>query len=108
MYQINMIGLPAPEREYRFNSNRRWRFDFAWVDKKLAVECEGGIYTQGRHNRPLGFEGDCEKYNMAALEGWKVLRFTGKMIYSGEAINVIEKALEKSNEQESVLDCGEG
>ena len=37
---------------------------------------EGGIYIQGRHNRPQGFATDAEKYLEAALDGWRVLRLT--------------------------------
>lgn len=75
-----------PIREYRFNAKRRFRFDFAWPDCKIAVECEGGVYTQGRHTRGKGFESDCEKYNLATLQGWRVLRFTRRIIESREAI----------------------
>lgn len=48
----------------------------AWPDKKVALECEGGIWIQGRHNRGMGFLKDCEKYNTAVLMGWRVLRYT--------------------------------
>jgi very-short-patch-repair endonuclease len=68
-------------QEHRF-SERKWRFDFAWPAKALAVELEGGSWVRGRHNRPQGFENDCEKYNAAALLGWRVLRFTTGMVIS--------------------------
>lgn len=90
MLYIRESGLPEPIREYRFHPTRKWRFDFAWKEKKLAVEVEGGQYIRGRHNRPVGYERDCEKYNNAVMLGWKVLRFTPSMIYSGDAINCIE------------------
>jgi len=70
--------LPEPEREYRFDTNRRWRFDFAWPQYKLAVELEGGHRIRGRHNRGDGFQADCEKYNAAQLAGWIVLRYTSE------------------------------
>lgn len=65
-----------PEREFRFCPDRKWRFDFAFPDHKVAVECEGGVWTRGRHTRPIGFINDCEKYNKATVLGWKVFRFT--------------------------------
>lgn len=71
---------PEPETEYRFDNTRRWRFDFAFVDSKVAVEIEGGIFTQGRHNRAAGYAADCEKYNAAIEAGWRVLRYTGDMV----------------------------
>ncbi len=71
-----------PEREFRFHPERKWRFDFAWPDHKVAVEVEGGQFSVGRHQRLSGFEADCDKYNSAALLGWAVLRFTSRMIYT--------------------------
>jgi hypothetical protein len=62
----------------------------------VGVEIEGGEWIYGRHNRPEGFMKDCEKYNTAAIMGWKVLRFTGKMYLDGEALPTIREALEKS------------
>lgn len=70
-------GLPAPEREWRFSPPRRWRFDFAWPDRKVAVEVEGSARGGGRHQRRAGFQADAEKYNAAAELGWVVLRYTG-------------------------------
>lgn len=61
--------------EHRFHGERKWRFDFAWPLHKIAAEVEGGVFQRGRHNRPGGFIGDCEKYNEAQLLGWTVLRF---------------------------------
>jgi hypothetical protein len=60
--------------------DRRWRFDIAWPDQKIALEVEGGAYTQGRHTRGKGFEEDCRKYNAAALDGWLVFRMTPGML----------------------------
>lgn len=69
-------GLPVPEREHLFHPTRKWRFDYAWPGQKVAVEVEGGIYTQGRHTRGKGYADDMEKYNAAALRGWTLLRYT--------------------------------
>ncbi|NML34531.1 hypothetical protein HHL14_27325 [Paraburkholderia sp. G-4-1-8] len=85
--------LPAPVREHQFDSVRRWRFDFAWPDVRLAVEVEGGTWTGGRHTRGSGYAADCEKYNAAALAGWRVLRFPGDAVNSGAAIATVVKAL---------------
>lgn len=82
-----------PESEFRFHPPRRWRFDFAFPAEKVAVECEGGIWTNGRHTRGKGYAADCEKYNQASLDGWVLLRFTGDQIQSGEALAQIEQAL---------------
>ena len=89
-------GAPPWEVEFHFARPRRWRFDFAWPDLMIAVECEGGTYSQGRHVRGSGFAADCEKYNAAALLGWCVLRYPGKAIRSGAAVDEIVKAIEKA------------
>jgi very-short-patch-repair endonuclease len=59
---------------------RKWRADFAHVESRTLLEIEGGIYIQGRHNRPQGFAADAEKYLEAALAGWRVLRLTEPQI----------------------------
>lgn len=90
---IRATKLPEPVREYQFDPVRKWRADFAWPDAKLLVECEGGIHSRGRHTQPEGFRKDAEKYNAAALAGWRVLRFTGGMVRSGAAVAAICRAL---------------
>ena len=71
-------------REHRFAPPRRWRFDFALIAERIAIEVEGGTWSQGRHNRPQGYQADCEKYNAAAVMGWRVLRFTPAMVRRGD------------------------
>lgn len=81
------------EREYQFELARKWRMDFAWTENLVAVEIEGGVWTQGRHTRPQGFINDTEKYNHAALLGWTVLRFTEQCIKNGTAIQSVKHIL---------------
>ena len=94
--RVRVAQLPEPQREYRFDGARQWRFDFAWPDWKIAVECEGGLWTQGRHTRALGFEADCCKYNAATVQGWRVLRFTRGMIQSGAAVETLTQAIQQA------------
>jgi hypothetical protein len=65
----------------------------------IAVEVQGGIYVRGAHSRGTGLERDYEKYNSAHLMGWTVYQFSRKMIESGEALNIIEKALQASKNE---------
>ena len=69
-----------PIAEYPFAKPRRFRFDFAFPIERVAVELEGGVWSGGRHTRGAGYESDCEKYNLASLLGWRVLRFTSSML----------------------------
>jgi very-short-patch-repair endonuclease len=73
---------------------RRWRFDFAWPDRKVALEVEGGVWISGRHTRAAGYINDTEKYNEAVLLGWRVLRVTRPHIDSGQALQWVVIALE--------------
>jgi very-short-patch-repair endonuclease len=68
------------KEEYQFNEKRKWRFDFAIIELKIAVEYEGGIWLQGggAHSRPANIERDIAKYNLAQSEGWKVVRVHSK------------------------------
>ena len=92
--QLRATGLDAGvTREFRFHQSRRWRFDFAWPVKRVAVEVEGGIWTRGRHTRGGGYIGDLEKYNEAAVMGWVVLRVAGEHIEDGRALRWLELAL---------------
>lgn len=92
------IGI-NPEKQHKFHPDRKWRFDFAWPDHKVAIELEGGTFGRpvmcdkcgskvmvhtasgsypvragGRHNSGSGMQADCDKYNSAASLGWFVFR----------------------------------
>jgi hypothetical protein len=89
-----VAGLPdGAVAEYRFHSRRRWRFDWAWPSARVALEIEGGAWTQGRHTRGAGFVADMEKYNAATLAGWRVLRVTPQQFENGEAGRLVRLAL---------------
>lgn len=85
--------LPKPTREYEFHPTRGWRFDLAFTPYKVAVEVDGGVYSQGRHTRGSGYEEDCIKYAEAALLGWTVFRFSTGQVQKGIAIDYLEKHL---------------
>lgn len=109
--QIYGAGLPDPEREVPMarviqGVERGWRFDLAWPALSLAVEVEGATWAQGRHTRARGFEEDCQKYNVAALYGWIVLRVTGPMIDSGRALEYVEWAIRDAQTPEQQTGFG--
>ena len=80
-------------KEHRFYQPRMWRFDYAIPQYKIALEVEGGVYTQGRHVRPLGFLGDIEKYNTATLLGWRVFRTTPNKLLSNSVLLLLKNAI---------------
>lgn len=85
--------IPQPETELVFAPPRRWRFDYAWSAKKIAVEIEGGVWSGGRHTRGSGFVKDMEKYNAAGRLGWRVFRFTPQQLSKGEAQAFMKEVL---------------
>lgn len=92
-FELKALGLPQGETEFGFSKSRKWRFDLAWPTKRLALEVEGGVWKQGRHTRGSGFMRDMEKYNEAALAGWKLLRVTPHMVKDGSALALVRRAL---------------
>lgn len=90
---LQSLRVDAPVPEYQFAADRKWRFDFAWPNCKLALEIEGGAWVGGRHNRPSGFIKDMEKYNRAASEGWRILRVTPQNLLKSETIELIQKSI---------------
>jgi very-short-patch-repair endonuclease len=84
-YLWKAFDLPEPVAEFRFAPPRKWRFDFCWPDRKIAMEIEGAVWTRGRHTRGSGFIKDLEKYNFAAKRGWYVFRFTTQDFNNGVA-----------------------
>lgn len=94
-FQLRALGLDGWAREVKFHPTRKWRFDFYNADKKLAVEIEGGVYTNGRHTRGSGFVKDIEKYNTAAEMGICVLRYASHMVANGEAIAQVERVVKR-------------
>lgn len=80
-------------KEFKFHPERRWRFDYAIPQHKIALEVEGGVWTQGRHTRPQGFLGDIEKYNTATLMGWRVFRTTPTDLYRTATVNLLKTAI---------------
>ena len=93
--QIELFGLPTPQREYRFHNKRKWRFDFAFPGIMFAIEVHGGGWVNGRHHRPGGFRKDCEKMAFAAIDGWTAIAVTPEQVRSGEAIEWIRLLIER-------------
>lgn len=86
----------VPINEHRFHSTRKWRFDKAWVEQKVAVEIDGGTFSGGRHVRGMGYHKQIEKQNAAMLANWAVLRFDTKHIHDDPAlmVEVVKQALD--------------
>lgn len=65
-------------KEFRFCPDRKFRADYYVPRLNVLIEYEG-VYSQtSRHTSLTGYANDCEKYNLAQIMGYKVLRYTAK------------------------------
>ena len=76
-----IFGHERVVTEHKFHPVRRWRFDYAVPEIKLAVEYNGhgGFVKAGgvsRHGSIIGMTNDADKMNAAIGQGWRVLTFT--------------------------------
>ncbi len=76
------------EREYRFAQPRRWRADFYHKATRTLIEIEGGIYGRGKHNHADGYTKDAQKYNMATALGFRLFRFTSKLLTPADMLQL--------------------
>lgn len=81
------------QREYRFSSPRRWRFDWADPLGRVAVEVDGGRWAPGggKHSS----DADRDKLNAAAALGWRVFRFSPAQLTEDpeQCVRIVEEAL---------------
>jgi hypothetical protein len=62
-----------PSNNYPFHLSRNWRFDFAWITHKVAVEIQG---MGPGHCSLSGMTKDYDKHMGALLDNWKVVYLT--------------------------------
>lgn len=86
-------GLPLPTCEHQFHPTRKWRFDYAWTEERVALECDGGAWTQGRHTRGKGFIADQDKRNAALALDWKVFHCTPQTLCTQPTIELVRQAI---------------
>jgi very-short-patch-repair endonuclease len=95
---LQVLKIPSV-REYKFLHDRRFKFDIAIPEHKIAIEFEGGIFKQGRHTRGAGYSSDAKKYNLAVMHGWKLLRYTtdrtNKLNWEFEIADEVRKLITK-------------
>lgn len=95
---LDRQAIPRPDTEHRFaieSDGRRWAFDFAWPDRMLALEVEGGVWTRGRHTRGKGYIEDMAKYSVAAVNGWAVIRCTWQNLTDEFTTELIRRGLSR-------------
>ena len=92
---LRQAGLPEPARQVDVTAgSRHFRLDFAYVDHRIAVECDGFA----THGTRAAFEDDRLRQNLLVLEGWTILRFTWRQIVSrpDEVVIQVRAALRRA------------
>lgn len=74
---IEALGYKVIE-EFNFCPTRKFRADWkvSKGDQCCLVEYEGLMSYKSRHTTKTGYSKDCEKYNLANIMGYKILRYT--------------------------------
>lgn len=81
LWVLKSLGLEY-QREYIFYPGRNFRADIYVKSLNLLIEYEGimpnkkGSTGASRHTNIIGYTNDCEKYFLANVQGYKVLRLT--------------------------------
>lgn len=89
--EIVGAGFPIPKPQYKFHPTRKWRFDFAYPDAKVAIEVQGGVWSKGKHARAKGLLNDYEKFNEAQKLGWSVFLIPSDWIGQGAILSYLEE-----------------
>lgn len=70
--------------EYEFVPGRKFAADWALTDHMILIEYEGLIFNSNKksstgksgHTTVTGYTSNCEKYNLATVLGYRLLRYT--------------------------------
>lgn len=89
--------------EWPFHPERKWRFDYACPELKIAIEVDGGIFTGGRHSGGVGQVKDFEKMNEALVLGWRVFHFIPDEQFSRKSLEMVEKLIKFVRENDRNL-----
>lgn len=69
---LRRMGLPAPEAEVHAGPDGRYRIDFVYRARRVAVE----VYGYAWHHSPEQLTADMARQRQLTLEGWTVLIYT--------------------------------
>jgi len=93
MHEVKRKFKTEIVQEYKFHPKRKWRIDYYLPEFGLAIEVEGGSFSQGRHVRGVGFRHDIEKYNEITAAGLSLIRVTYSTLNKKETFDLIERCI---------------
>jgi hypothetical protein len=85
-------------REWQFHPARKWRFDFADIELKCAIELDGGTFQSRRtgHSSGTGLRTWREKNNAAMLLGWRVWHYAPEEIIKAGRKTIADEPILKA------------
>ena len=91
--QIGLVGLPAPELEYRFAKSigRNFRADLAYPARHLLIEIDGGAHAIRARQEQTVLRGQ-----VAQSLGYRIITVLPGQVRNGEALKLVEDALKGS------------
>lgn len=92
---LTELGLPW-KAEVRFHHLRRWRWDFALPEHRIAIEIQGALWAgrKGGHTGGKGMQRDMDKRNAGVMLGWRVLTFSTQDVLRGRARAFLKEHLQ--------------
>src|SRR5574344_128017 len=87
--------------EWYFHPTRKWRFDYALPELKIAIEIDGGLFTGGRNSGGMGQYKDIQKMNEAVSMGWLVFHYIPDEKFSLEMRMQVTRAISLRKEEKS-------
>lgn len=69
---LRKMGLPVPKAEVHAGPDGRYRIDYAYGSRRVAIE----VYGYTWHHSPEQLAGDVDRQRRLTLEGWTVLIYT--------------------------------
>ncbi|MDE2019546.1 MAG: hypothetical protein KGJ13_04325 [Patescibacteria group bacterium] len=106
IFAAHLTAAKIPfERQYKFHPERKWRADFmiksgGTSGAMYLCDIDGGTFSRSKlgHNSGAGIAKSFEKFNEAALLGFRVLRFDTPMVRDGVALNTVMRLLHGGKE----------
>ena len=83
--------------EYPFAKPRRFRFDFAHLPSKIAIEIQGGVFMPNSgHNNGASLVNEYEKLCLASYLGWRIFFLSSVTVSDENIYKLIATAIRES------------
>jgi hypothetical protein len=88
--------------EWRFAPPRRFRFDFAHLPSKIAIEIQGGIFMPNSgHNNGAALVKEYEKLCLASSLGWRIFFLSSVTVSDENIYKLIAQAIANSSPEKT-------